>query len=159
MDDPLALGQATETAFFKHLFTRYYDQTLGFSYWQNKKKEEVDLVVDLEGQRTVPFEIKYRSTNHTKANAFPALREFCTKHGIESGYVITRELEDFGTLMLDDSIRIQKNPYRSRLLLVGTIRNREIARYSNASPTTTQSSFASSTSERRTCESIDYRIL
>lgn len=110
LDDPIALAQAAETAFFKHLFTRYYDQTLGFSYWQNKKKEEVDLIVDLAGQRTVPFEIKYRSLNHTKRKGFPALTQFCEQHHLSSGYLITRELSDFGILEIAPSLRIQKIP-------------------------------------------------
>ncbi|MBK1879688.1 ATP-binding protein [Pelagicoccus mobilis] len=110
LDDPIALGQAAETAFFKHLFTRYYDQTLGFSYWQNKKKEEVDLIVDLAGRRTVPFEIKYRSPNHTKTKAFPAMQEFCQNQKIEKGYIITREIDDFKTLQLSENLRIQKIP-------------------------------------------------
>ncbi len=37
---PEKLGAAVEAAFFKHLFTRYYQQSIGFSYWQNRKGKD-----------------------------------------------------------------------------------------------------------------------
>jgi predicted AAA+ superfamily ATPase len=63
LDDGPALGRAVETAFFKHLFTRYYRQSIGFSYWRGRQDLEVDLIADSEGE-LVPFEVKYRS-QHT----------------------------------------------------------------------------------------------
>jgi predicted AAA+ superfamily ATPase len=60
LDDPVALGVATETAIFKHLFTRYYPQDVYFTYWRGSKDHEVDLVAEVNNQ-IVPFEVKYRS--------------------------------------------------------------------------------------------------
>lgn len=37
LDDSAALGKAVETAFFKHVFTRYYRQSIGFSYWRGRR--------------------------------------------------------------------------------------------------------------------------
>ena len=77
-----------ETAFFKHVFTRYYRQSIGFSYWRGKKDLEVDLIADLEGE-LVPFEVKYRS-RHTGAADLKGLAEFCTERKARRDYVITR---------------------------------------------------------------------
>ncbi len=65
LDDSAAMGRAVETAFFKHVFTRYYRQSIGFSYWRGKKEVEVDIIADIEGE-LVLFEVKYRS-QHTGA--------------------------------------------------------------------------------------------
>ncbi|MCR2829963.1 DUF4143 domain-containing protein [Acidithiobacillus ferrooxidans] len=59
LDDPAALGVATETAVFKHLFARYYTQDVRFTYWHGKQEHEVDLVAEI-GQQLIPFEVKYR---------------------------------------------------------------------------------------------------
>ena len=51
------LGKAVETAFFKHVFTRYYQRSISFSYWRGgKKDQEVDIIADVGGGRLVPFE-------------------------------------------------------------------------------------------------------
>lgn len=57
LEDATALGIATETAVFKHLFARYYAQNVRFTYWRGKKDHEVDLVAEVEGEM-VPFKIK-----------------------------------------------------------------------------------------------------
>ena len=57
---PPRWGVAVETAFFNHVFTRYYRQGIGFSYWKNRKDQEVDIIASVEG-RLVPFEVKYRA--------------------------------------------------------------------------------------------------
>lgn len=36
-----ALGCAVETAFFKHVFARFYERTVGFSYWRGKGDKEL----------------------------------------------------------------------------------------------------------------------
>jgi predicted AAA+ superfamily ATPase len=48
LEDPAALGVAVETAFFKHLFARYYSRSVGFSYWRGKREREVDIVAEVE---------------------------------------------------------------------------------------------------------------
>ncbi len=40
LEDSTALGVAVETAFFKHVVTRYYDRSLAFNYWRGKKDYE-----------------------------------------------------------------------------------------------------------------------
>ncbi|MCW5966808.1 MAG: ATP-binding protein, partial [Bryobacterales bacterium] len=60
IEDAEALGVATETAVFKHLFARYYSRQVRFSYWRGKKDHEVDLVAEL-GEELIPFEVKYRA--------------------------------------------------------------------------------------------------
>ena len=59
LEKPERLGAAVETAFFKHVFTRYYAETPIFSYWRDKSGKrnedvEVDLIAQL-GDRLVPF--------------------------------------------------------------------------------------------------------
>lgn len=96
LEDPAALGVATETAVFKHLFARYYAQSVRFSYWRGKKDREVDLVAELGGE-IIPFEVKYRA-QHTGARELKGLIELCAQRQIARGYVVTKSLDDFGPL-------------------------------------------------------------
>jgi len=91
------LGAAVETAFFKHLFTRYYADQPTFSYWQDKKNRdlEVDIVAETGG-RLVPFEVKYQDTEITMKK-LKGLRLFLEEHGVQKAYVVTQSWEDFGT--------------------------------------------------------------
>ncbi len=97
LEDANGLGRAVETAFFKHVFTRYYARSVGFSYWRGKQDREVDIIADLDG-RLVPFEVKYRSPQHTGLGDLKGMVEFCADKKVERGYVITRDLADFQTL-------------------------------------------------------------
>jgi uncharacterized protein len=96
LEDAAALGVATETAVFKHLFARYYAQNVRFSYWRGKKDHEVDLVADICGELT-PFEMKYRA-QHTGARELKGLIELCQAKRIARGYVVTKALDDFGLM-------------------------------------------------------------
>jgi len=94
LEDPTALGIATETAVFKHLLSRYYASSVRFSYWRGRKHHEVDLLADVGGQ-FVPFEVKYRN-QHTGKRELKGLLELCETKPIEQGYVVTRSMHDFG---------------------------------------------------------------
>lgn len=96
LEDPAALGVATETAVFKHLFARYYAQSVRFTYWRGKKDREVDLVAEVGGQ-IVPFEVKYRA-QHTGARELKGLIELCEQKNITRGYAVTKSLDDFGLM-------------------------------------------------------------
>jgi predicted AAA+ superfamily ATPase len=96
LEDPAALGVATETAVFKHLFARYYAQSVRFTYWRGKKDREVDLVAEVGGQ-IIPFEVKYRA-QHTGARELKGLIELCEQKNITRGYVVTKSLHDFGLM-------------------------------------------------------------
>jgi len=96
LEDATALGVATETAVFKHLFARYYSQNVRFTYWRGKKDREVDLVAEVNGEVT-PFEVKYRA-QHTGARELKGLIELCEQKRISRGYVVTKSLDDFGLL-------------------------------------------------------------
>ncbi len=96
LEDPTALGVATETAVFKHLFARYYARNVRFSYWRGKKDHEVDLVAEVDGQ-IIPFEVKYRA-QHTGARELKGLLELCGQKKIARGYVVTKSLDDFGSM-------------------------------------------------------------
>lgn len=96
LDDPAALGIATETAVFKHLFARYSAQNVRFTYWRGKKDREVDLVAEVGGQ-IIPFEVKYRS-HHTGLRDLKGLLDLCQQKSIERGYVVTKSLDDFGPI-------------------------------------------------------------
>lgn len=99
LEDADALGRAVETAFFKHVFTNYYAGGMGFSYWRGKQDREVDIIADQQG-RLVPFEVKYRTPQHTGVGDLRGMAEFCVEHKVEKGYVITRELTDFQVMDL-----------------------------------------------------------
>jgi predicted AAA+ superfamily ATPase len=90
------MGAAVETAFFKHVFTRYYQQSVGFSYWRGKKGHEIDIIAEVEG-RLVPFEVKYRNQSTGWAE-LKGMVEFCQSRKVSLGYVITKEMADFGLM-------------------------------------------------------------
>lgn len=96
LEDPAALGVATETAVFKHLFARYYAQNVRFTYWRGKKDREVDLLAEVGGQ-LIPFEVKYRA-QHTGLRDLKGLLELCQQKSIDRGYVVTKSLDDFGAI-------------------------------------------------------------
>ncbi len=100
LENPDALGRAVETEFFKHVFTRYYSRSVGFSYWHGKNNREVDIIADRDG-RLVPFEVKYRAPQHTGLADLKGMVDFCAEHKIENGYVITREMTDFQVMKID----------------------------------------------------------
>lgn len=96
LEDAAALGVATETAVFKHLFARYYAQNVRFSYWRGKRDHEVDLVAEAGGE-LIPFEVKYRA-QRTGARELKGLIELCQAKRIARGYVVTKSLDDFGPM-------------------------------------------------------------
>jgi hypothetical protein len=98
LEDASALGVAVETAFVNHVFTRYYRKSIGFSYWKGRKDQEVDIIASVEG-RLVPFEVKYRS-QATGAGDLKGLEQFCADHKVDRGYVITKDVNDFGIMPL-----------------------------------------------------------
>ena len=110
LEDPAALGVATETAVLKHLYSRYYPQNMRFSYWRGKRDHDVDLIAEVGGQ-TIPFEVKYWS-QHTGARELKGLLELCQQKSIERGYVVTKSLSDFGEMndVADDRSATQGNP-------------------------------------------------
>jgi predicted AAA+ superfamily ATPase len=102
LEDTDALGRAVETAFFKHVFTRFYAQSVGFSYWRGKQEREVDIIADLNG-RLVPFEIKYRSPRHTGWGDLKGLISFCAERNVENAYVITQDATDFEVMQIENA--------------------------------------------------------
>lgn len=112
LDDPQALGVSVETAVYKHLATRHYQQqNVGFTYWKGGTKDfEVDFVAEVEGQ-TLPFEVKYR-TQHTQPADLQGLLNFCDQKNLDKGYVITKSLKDFGLMegIQSTKIRILRIP-------------------------------------------------
>ncbi len=95
LDDLIALGIAIETSVFKHLFA-HWNQNVRFTYWHGDKNHEVDLVME-DGNKIIPFEIKYR-TQHTGARDLKGLIELCRKKSLKHAHVITKSLDDFGLL-------------------------------------------------------------
>jgi len=110
LDDPVALGAATETATFRHLYARYYSQNVCFSYWRGSRDKEVDLVAQIEG-KIVPFEVKYRS-QEAKGRDLKGLLELCREKKVDHGYVVTKSATDFGPLHVAGmgSTRIMRLP-------------------------------------------------
>ena len=100
MENPTELGAAVETAFFKHVFTRYYARSPVFSYWRGRQDLEVDIIAEWP-ERRVPFVVKYRGEPVGLAHV-KGLRQFCAERAVRHGYVITRNAEDFGPLVLSD---------------------------------------------------------
>lgn len=108
LEDADALGIATETAVFKHLFARYYAHNVRFTYWRGKKDREVDLVAEVEGA-IIPFEVKYRA-QHTGTRELKGLLDLCAQKDISRGYVVTKDMDDFGPMTSDALVQIMRIP-------------------------------------------------
>ncbi|MDD3764289.1 MAG: ATP-binding protein [Nevskiales bacterium] len=117
LEQPDRLGAAVETAFFKHVFTRYYAQTPRFSYWRDTKGKEleVDLVAEI-ADRIVPFEVKYQDAELTQRR-LKGLRAFLQDKGVDQGYVVTRRWEDFG-IVEASPLKSGENGHQARILAV-----------------------------------------
>lgn len=96
LEDPDTLGIAAEAAVLRHLYARYYQQNVLFTYWRGKKDIEVDLVAQVNGQ-VIPFEVKYRS-REIDSSMVSGLKTFCAEKKADRGYVITKSCNDFGLL-------------------------------------------------------------
>lgn len=111
LEDPARLGMAVETAVFKHLFTRYYDNNPRFTYWRGKNEQEIDIIAELANELT-PFEIKYRQPP-LQLSWFDGLKTFAKMNKFKRGYIITRDMTDFGimkNLSVPEGIQILKIP-------------------------------------------------
>jgi hypothetical protein len=114
LEDATRLGQAVETAFFKHVFTRYYSLTPRFSYWRHRSGQEVDIIAEVKGE-IVPFEIKY-SRSRVDNRELKGMLALCRERSIKRAYVITRDLADFEILpvgagdLANQETRIMKVP-------------------------------------------------
>ena len=102
LDDPAALGVATETAVFKHLFARYYSRQVKFTYWRGKQNHEVDLVAEMQDQ-LIPFEVKYRAES-AGIRQVKGLLELCEQKKIKRGYVVTKSPSDLGPLAIPGKV-------------------------------------------------------
>jgi uncharacterized protein len=96
LEDETRLGAAAETAFFKHVFARYYQTGVRFAYWRGRKDLEVDILAEVH-LRLIPFEVKY-SRSPVLDGDLKGLRILCEEKEIPRGYVITREISDFGVV-------------------------------------------------------------
>ena len=70
-EDASALGVATETAVFGHLFARYYAQNVRFQLLAWQTRPRVDLVAEVGGE-LIPSRVKYRA-QHTGARELKGL--------------------------------------------------------------------------------------
>lgn len=108
MEDPASLGIAAESAVIKHILTHYYQQNVQFSYWRGKKDFEVDLIASIDN-RFIPFEVKYRS--HGKdIRRLNGLNSFCNEKKVSHGYIVTREISDFGLIDQNSDARLVQVP-------------------------------------------------
>jgi predicted AAA+ superfamily ATPase len=108
IDDPDALSIAAEASVLKHLFARYYQQNVRFTYWRNKNGHEVDLVAEIAGQ-AIPFEVKYTS-KPVSARELKGLISFCDDKNVDRGYLVTKSLSDFGPLESTSHVPIFRIP-------------------------------------------------
>jgi hypothetical protein len=96
LEDSVKLSAAVETAFFKHVFTRFYQKSIGFSYWQDKKGNEVDIVAEV-GNDLIPFEVKYQQAEINLSD-IKGILKLCDNKELGRGYVITKNANDFGVI-------------------------------------------------------------
>ncbi|HAC25632.1 MAG TPA: ATPase [Cytophagales bacterium] len=129
LDNPEELGIAAEAAVLKHLFARYYRQSVRFSYWHGKGDIEVDLVSEI-GSSAIPFEVKYRS-QPADIKKLKGIISFCKEKKADRGYVVTKSLDDIGRLNHDGSSTIFRIPAALLCYWMGEMELREQARSNN----------------------------
>ncbi len=98
LEDRAKLGAAVETALFKHVFTRYYAMSIGFSYWRGKQDYEVNIVANVRSA-IVPFEVKY-TQSAVRPEDLRGLKQLCEEKDVTRAYVITGDMADFDVLPL-----------------------------------------------------------
>lgn len=104
LEDGPRLGAAIETAFFKHVFTRYYQTSVGFSYWKGKRDLEVDIIAEAEGD-IIPFEVKYTQGSIGNAD-LRGLKELCSEKRISRAYLVGRDFDSFGVVNLTRDVQV-----------------------------------------------------
>jgi len=103
LEDESRLGAAAETAFFKHVFARYYQTGVSFTYWRGRKSLEVDILAEVRLQ-LIPFEVKYSRSDVLESD-LKGLRLLCEEKKIPRGYVITRQISDFGVVTFPGKVQ------------------------------------------------------
>jgi len=94
LEDATKLGVAAESTVFKHLYTRSYRRGVRFSYWKEKKGQEVDIIAEVEN-KLIPFEVKYRTLTGTNLNNLKGLVNLCKTKRLQHAFVVTRDINDF----------------------------------------------------------------
>ena len=93
LDEPKALSVLAESCVLKHLFARYYQHNVKFSYWRKQDNQEVDLITEIDNQ-IIPFEVKYRSSIASKE--LTGFIDFCREKKVSRGYLVTKSPGDIG---------------------------------------------------------------
>jgi len=122
LEDATRLGSLVESTVFKHLAAEtLWSGRVNFSYWKGVRDREVDIVAE-RGGRAIPFEVKYRSKEHTGPKDLRGLMEFCAEHRPGRAYVITRDPEDIDAILAEDAT-ILKIPAPLVCYLLGRFEN------------------------------------
>ncbi|MCL2648268.1 MAG: ATP-binding protein [Phycisphaerales bacterium] len=111
--DTTRLGAAVETAVFKHLSAHAAAGNAKLSYWRGKGDHEVDLVEESQDV-VLPFEVKY-TQGMVKVKDLKGMSVFCEERGITQGFVVSREMSDFGGLTLPASKSAKNAPVIMRV--------------------------------------------
>ena len=101
LEDTDGLARAVETAFFKHVFTRYYARSVSFSILEGGAKTWKWTSSPTSRGNWCRLKWKYRGPQHTGLGELKGMAEFCAERKVERGYVITREMGDFQVLKLN----------------------------------------------------------
>jgi predicted AAA+ superfamily ATPase len=109
LEDPARLGTIVESTLYKHLAVETFRTSpMSFSYWKGKNDREVDMIVQM-GEQLIPFEVKYRSREHTLPRDLRGLLEFCMERKPARAYIITKDPDDLG-FFPNDGTTILKIP-------------------------------------------------
>ncbi|MCP4640546.1 MAG: ATP-binding protein [bacterium] len=116
LEDTARTAAAAESCVFKHLAARYPAGGPTFSYWRGKPGEEVSVVATGSAQSR-PFMVRYADGPPDQA-ALKGLRRFCKDKDVKLAYVITKRLQDFGPIPLEDPDRGVSDELPTRCVMV-----------------------------------------
>lgn len=117
LTDPDEMGILIETAVFKHIGSFYFNRLPQIGYYRDaRSKKEVDVVVSLPSTKIL-IEVKYREDSRIREQ--DAIVQLAKADRVGGAVVVTKRMEDYGTLSFDTKVPIVKIPAYAFLYLLG----------------------------------------
>ncbi len=116
LSSPEKMGKMVETAVYKHVAVLYYQKGGKIGYYRGGKKgKEIDIVVDIPGNKRVLIEVKYREQASVKEDDSIAL----LADRAAAAIVVTKRSEDYGIQNMRNGNKVLRVPAYAFLYLLG----------------------------------------
>ncbi|MEA4890579.1 MAG: DUF4143 domain-containing protein [Clostridiaceae bacterium] len=93
LTNPEEMGKVVETTVYKHVAAFYYQKATSVGYYRGGRKDkEIDVVVELYGNKNILIEVKYREGAPIADD--DAICRLCK--GASAAIIITKNATDYG---------------------------------------------------------------